>query len=83
MKKKPMALGTVWPVSASLLGEDGGRIGTCLDTPNAIAKALMERPDATHVVEALSHVRRPRSAYADRMAGWNVAESRFRPTGRG
>ncbi len=42
-------LGTVWTARARLFNTAGKQIATCTDTPNAIAKAFMERPAAATV----------------------------------
>lgn len=46
---KPATLGTVWTARAKLYNTAGKLIGTCTDTPNAIAKALIELPAAQTV----------------------------------
>lgn len=75
MKTRPAKLGTVWTAVAVLYNADGKRVGRCIDTPNAIAKALMERPEAS-LVKSLSGVA-VRSEYASRMNKWNEAKSGF------
>lgn len=75
---KVIPLGTlnVWDVKATLYDIDGHKLGDCMDTPNAIAKAFMEQPKAT-MVKGLSGCK-VRSDYAGRMMDWNTAASHFR-----
>ena len=72
-RTKPPKLGNVWPIAARLF-RNGKQVGTCMDTPNAIAKALMEYPQIDSVKPFGCSVV-PRDAYAKRMANWNEAES--------
>ena len=76
MTAKPAKLGVVWTASAKCYDGTGRLVGTCMDTPNAIAKAMMEQP-AIDTVKSLAGFGSRRD-YADRMADWNVAESHFR-----
>lgn len=46
MATKPMALGTVWTARAKLFSRDGRLVATCMDTPNAIAYAMLKTPAA-------------------------------------
>jgi len=43
--ENPEKPGVVWPVGAKLYDGRGKPVGVCLDTPNAIAKAMMEHPE--------------------------------------
>lgn len=72
--KKPASLGTVWPVHAVLFDENGRKLGRCLDTPNAIAKAFMQCSRAAFVKPSFEMVQE-REVYSDRMKSWNKAES--------
>jgi len=65
-------LGTVYPYKARLY-KGKKEIGYCIDTPNAIAKAIMET-GATMVKEYLGHIVLA-SKYADRMQSWNTCIS--------
>lgn len=58
-------IGTVWTASAKLYNRDGKLIAYCLDTPNAIAKALSECGQAQTVNSILGYY--DRSHYNDRM----------------
>ena len=70
---KVARLGTVWTAKATLLNKNGKKIAYCLDTPNAIAKALMKVPEAQKVKSLLgTHTR---AYYKDRMKSWNKAKS--------
>lgn len=69
-------LGTVWTAQAKLYNKRGELIGYCLDTPNAIAKALMEKPNIT-LIKSPCHGTKVRSEYNDRMKPWNEASSKF------
>jgi len=73
MTKKPLHLGTIGVTKATLFDRKGKKVGYCLDTPNAIAKALMELPQAQKVTSILGTY--ARSYYEDRMKGWNEAKS--------
>jgi len=72
---RPPKLGTVWPIGARLYDKNRKEIGSCMWTPNAVAKAFMECNRAEYVKgwgeKTLTH----RDAYATRMADWNVATS--------
>jgi hypothetical protein len=74
----PMKLGNVWPIRARLYNNMGILIGTCMDTPNSIAKAFMEVPEAVEV-KPYGCSRAPRSQYQDRMKDWNEAASHYQP----
>jgi len=82
---KPPALGTVYNVNANLYNKNKKIIATCLDTPNAIAKALMELPTAEFIKEGFingtnlfnPHLKK-RVEYQSRMAAWNVAKSHLK-----
>lgn len=71
--RKPPKVGVVWTASAILYNKDGKVVARCLDTPNAIAKALMQMPSAVVVKSLLGT--HPRSHYQSRMSKWNTAES--------
>jgi hypothetical protein len=68
-------LGNVWAVGAKLYNKQGKLIGTCLDTPNAIAKAMMEHPSIARVSSILGNG--SRKDYAKRMGSFNTATSMF------
>src|SRR3990167_8872628 len=72
----PPKIGTVWTARAILFNSDGEAIGTSIDTPNAIAKAMMEYPEVAMVkgIGGYKH----REDYSSRMQSWNVASSGFR-----
>jgi len=72
----PEKPGVVWPVGAKLYDGRGKPVGVCLDTPNAIAKAMMEHPEV-QVAHTLLGVK-SRAEYASRMQPWNKAKSHFR-----
>lgn len=72
---KPEMIGTVYTARAKLYNIDGKLIATCTDTPNAIAKAFMELPDAAFVTESYSSIIIPKEKFANRMQSWNVAKS--------
>lgn len=67
-------LGTVWPVGARVFDAHGKQIGTCIDTPNGIAKAMMECPRIA-AVKPFGQSIQARADYADRMKDWNQAQS--------
>lgn len=70
---KPARLGTIGLTKATLFNSRGKKIAYCLDTPNAIAKALMKVPEAQKVKSILgTHTR---AYYKDRMKSWNKARS--------
>lgn len=71
--KKPASIGTIWVARAILFNSKGKKIAYCLDTPNAIAKALMKLPRAQKVKGILGTY--PRNHYKDRMKPWNTAKS--------
>lgn len=85
MTRKPPTLGAVWTVKARLLNRNKRLVGICSDTPNSIAKALMEHPEIAYVNHQAymrspgDPIFEPRSAYASRMADWNVAPSMYHP----
>lgn len=72
-KRKVVPLGTVWSARATLLNSRGKKVAYCVDTPNAIAKALMRVPRAARVKSILgTHIR---DFYKTRMKPWNKARS--------
>jgi hypothetical protein len=71
---KPNKLSTVYTVGAKLFNKNGLHIANCLDTPNAIAKAIMEYPDI-EIIKPFMEQPRNRDYYADRMMTWNKANS--------
>lgn len=73
---KPKKLGTVWTSNAKLFAGTV-LIGYCLDTPNAIAKAMMEVPKITLAKSPSLDKIYSRSDMASRMNQWNVANSNF------
>jgi hypothetical protein len=62
---KPAPVGNVWVANARLYDCDGKLIGQCMDTPNSIAKALMECPKAEIIKGVLGWT--DRRDYRDRM----------------
>lgn len=79
--RKPPALGTVWTARATLYNSAGRKIGTCMDTPNSIAKAFMEFPQATSVSALMGY--QTRAEFSSRMKPWNVATSHLHRVGTG
>ncbi len=75
---KPAKIGTVYTAKARLFSRDGKLIGRCIDTPNAIARAMMENAEISMAIES-SGRQVMRTEYASRMADWNVAISGFQP----
>jgi hypothetical protein len=75
---KPVKLGTIWTARAKLYDLTGKMVASCMDTPNAIAKAFMECKEAV-MVKTLSadSPYRNREYYRGRMNEWNKAESRL------
>ena len=72
---KPPTLGAVWTARARLYNSAGRVIGTCTDTPNAIAKAFMEHHKATSVKESYSDIAMQRTEYRNRMHPGNNCPS--------
>lgn len=72
---KPPKLGNVWCVSATLYDIHGKKIGCCMDTPNAIAKACMECKRIAMIQTAGKDRITLRGEYTDRMKNWNIAHS--------
>ncbi len=68
-------LGTIYTVRAKLYDNDGIKIGTCIDTPNAIAKAIMEHPEIS-IVDSINGLQ-VSGTYHERMKSWNVAASGY------
>jgi hypothetical protein len=77
-QSKPAKLGNVWVARAKLLDGSGNVIGHCMDTPNAIARALMDH-DQAQTVESFCEGRRTRADYASRMQPWNTCPDTFQP----
>lgn len=71
--KKPLPIGTIGLTKAALFDKKGKKIAYCLDTPNAIAKALMRIPAAVKVKSILGTY--GRDYYKSRMKSWNKARS--------
>ena len=71
----PAKLGSVWIARATLYNSAGRKIGTCTDTPNAIAKAFMEHRNATSVRKCLEGGTEDRSDYTRRMGLFNACPS--------
>ena len=71
--KKPSPLGTIGVTKATLFNRNNKKIGYCIDTPNAIAKAMMQFPQAQKAKGILGT--HSRSYYKDRMKPWNIARS--------
>ncbi|MFA4854027.1 MAG: hypothetical protein WC616_01575 [Candidatus Omnitrophota bacterium] len=76
--RKPIALGAVYTARATLFNSAGQKIGTCTDTPNAIAKAFMENRNATAVKECYSNIAQCRTEFNHRMNKLNDCQSLFR-----
>lgn len=76
MANKPSKLGSVWTSNAKLYNGQT-LIGYCLDTPNAIAKAMMEQAEITLAKSPSLSESYTRSDMADRMKTWNEANSNF------
>lgn len=74
---KAHTLGTVWTAKAKLYNSAGKVIGTCTDTPNAIAKAFMEHHQATSVTESYSAIAIQRTEYRNRMYPGNTCPSGY------
>ena len=70
---KIQAIGTIGITRAKLFNSSGKLIGYCLDTPNAIAKALIECPQAQSAQGILGIENR--AYYYNRMQSWNKAQS--------
>lgn len=75
---KVKTLGTVWNARARLYNSAGKVIGTCTDTPNAIARAFMEHHQATCVSESYSGIAIQRTEYRNRMYPGNTCPSGFK-----
>lgn len=73
---KPAPIGSVWTATARVYDLSGRMIGTCTDTPNGIAKMLVEQPSAIMVRDSGGRFR-DRAEFAGRMAAWNDAPSMF------
>ncbi len=71
--RKAIKLGNVWTARANLYNADEKLIGTCTDTPNAIANALQELPEATTVQSLLGIYDRVK--YDERMTKHNTCPS--------
>ena len=75
--RKPPLIGTIGVTRATLFDKKGRKIAYCLDTPNAIAKALVRVPEATKVKGIIGTF--SREHYKDRMKPeqlrWNKAQS--------
>ena len=67
--------GTVWAARARLYNRSGKLMGYCTDTPNGIAKAMMEHPSIAKVRGLFGT--ESREAYASRMKAWNIARSHY------
>jgi len=74
---KPATIGTVWTARAKLYNSAGKVIGTCTDTPNAIARAFMEHHNATSVSLSYESVAVQRTEYRDRMHPGNTCPSGY------
>jgi len=73
---KPQKLGIVYTARATLKDADLNKLGTCTDTPNAIASALRECPTASIVIGFASGTT-IRGTYKNRMLEWNSCPSGF------
>lgn len=69
--------GTVYTARARLYNSAGRMIGTCTDTPNAIAKAFMEHHEATGVKESYENIAKQRTEYEHRMVKENKCDSGY------
>ena len=70
-------LGTVWTARARLFNSAGKLVGSCTDTPNAIARAFMDHHNATGVKECLSDTAICRTEYLNRMHPGNTCPSGY------
>jgi len=70
---KLATIGTVWTARAYLYDGNFKVLGNCIDTPNAIANAFRELPQAV-VVKSLMGLSN-RSQYENRIADWNKCPS--------
>ena len=75
---KLATLGTVWTARARLYNSAGRVIGSCTDTPNAIAKAFMEIHKAATVRESYSDTAINRCEYRARMTPQNNCPSGYK-----
>lgn len=66
-------IGTIWFARAQLYDNNFKFVGSCTDTPNAIANAFRETPGAV-VVKNLMGIF-DRSQYEGRIADWNKCPS--------
>lgn len=73
---KPPKLGTVYTSRAKCYGADGKLLGKCIDTPNGIAKAMMEQPAITMAIGQFGELH-SRAAMGGRMNRHNTAQSFF------
>ncbi len=79
---KPLLPGNIWIARATLFNSAGKKIGTCTDTPNAIAKAFMEIHQATSVKEYLSDIAKDRTDYINKIQPWNTCPSGYKSLNR-
>lgn len=68
-------VGTIWDIAARLYDAKGTLIAHCIDTPNGIANAFLECPQAQKVHTLMGY--KTRKEYASRMYSWNTAASRL------
>lgn len=78
---KPPALGSVWNVGAKCYNKKNKLIGVCLDTPNAIAKAMMNHKEIAYAKTLLG--KKTRKDYKSRMEDWNTVEDTFQKPPKG
>jgi hypothetical protein len=78
---QPPPLGTIWNVGAKVYNKKHALIGSCLDTPNAIAKMFMEMPEAAYIIQSkiMGSGKFDKDFYKDRMNRWNTASSMWKP----
>lgn len=70
-------LGTIWTARARLCNSAGRVIGTCTDTPNAIARAFMDHHKATSVIKSYETIAIQRTEYRERMLPGNTCPSGY------
>ncbi len=76
--QRPAKLGTVYPARARCYDENGTCIGRCIDTPNGVAKAMMEQP-AISMAKGQFGGYYFRAQMASRMNEHNDATSEYAP----
>lgn len=76
MKVTPIAkMGCFGVTTAFLYDKNNKPIGNCIDTPNGIAKAMMENSNIEKVIGYFPDKVSYRKDYIDRMNNYNTAKS--------